>query len=148
MRACLAASILLLTAALTISQTPGSIGDEEAKTAALTFGRALTVADTTRLNPILPERGKIRLRLTGFGPAAGSYGADQVAAIFKNFLREGAVRSFDLLRLECASEQFAFVHARTRTIDRDGRPVDVDLHLTFQPEGNHWGLREIRETPP
>jgi hypothetical protein len=147
-RGCPAAWILLLTAALTIPQAAASIGDEEAKTAALSFGRALTVGDTTRLEAILPDRGKIRLRLTGFGPAAGSYSADQVAAIFKSFLREGAVRSFDLLRLECASEHFAFVHARTRVIDRDGRTAGIDLHLTFQPEGDHWVLREIRETPP
>ncbi len=148
MRACPAASILLLTAALTIPSTAASTGDEEAKTAALKLGRALTAGDTTKLEAILPHRGKIRLRLTGFGPAAGSYSADQVAAIFKNFLREGAVRSFDLLRLECASEHFAFVHARTRVIDRDGRTARIDLHLTFEPEGGHWVLREIRETPP
>ncbi len=148
MRGCPAASVLLLTAVLTIPSTRASIGEEQAKTAALQFGRALTVGDTARLEPILPVRGKIRLRLTGFGPAAGSYSADQVAAIFKNFLREGAVRSFDLLRLECASEQFAFVHARARVVDRNGRPAEIDLHLTFQPEGDHWVLREIRETPP
>ena len=148
MRGCPAASILLLAAALTIPSSRASIGEEQAKTAALQFGRALTVSDTSRLASILPDRGKIRLRLTGFGPAAGSYSADQVAAIFNNFLREGAVRSFDLLRLECASEQFAFVHARAQVADRDGRPVEIDLHLTFQPEGDHWVLREIRETPP
>lgn len=148
MRGCPAASILLLTAALTIPSSAAEIGDEEAKTAALRFGRALTTGDVSRLESILPERGKIRLRLTGFGPAAGSYSADQVATIFKNFLREGAVRSFDLLRLECASEHFAFVHARARVIDRDGRPAAIDLHLTFQPEEAHWVLREIRETPP
>jgi len=147
-RGCPAASILLLTAALAISSTAASIGDEEAKTAALKFGRALSVGDTAMLEEILPQRGKIRLRLTGFGPAAGSYSSDQVAAIFKNFLREGAVRSFDLLRLDCASEQFAFVHARAHVIDRDGRPGVTDLHLTFQPEGSRWVLREIRETPP
>ena len=148
MRGCPAASILLLTAALTIPSSAASIGDEEAKTAALRFGRALTGGDTSTLESILPDRGKIRLRLTGFGPAAGSYSADQVAAIFKNFLREGAVRSFDLLRLECASEHFAFVHARAHVTDRDGRPGVTDLHLTFQPEENRWVLREIRETPP
>ncbi len=148
MRGCPAASILLLAAALTLPSSAASIGEEQAKTAALQFGRALTVADTSRLASILPDRGKIRLRLTGFGPAAGSYSADQVAAIFKNFLREGAVRSFDLLRLECASEHFAFVHARAQVLDRDGRPTESDLHLTFQPEGDHWVLREIRETPP
>ena len=148
MRGCPAASILLLTAVLTIPSTAASIGEEQAKTAALQFGRALTVGDTSRLDSILPDRGKIRLRLTGFGPAAGSYSADQVATIFKNFLREGAVRSFDLLRLECASEHFAFVHARAQVVDRDGRPAEIDLHLTFQPEEDHWVLREIRETPP
>ncbi len=148
MRGCLAAWILLLATAPTLSPVVASTGEEQAKTAALRFGRALTVGDTSQLLSILPERGKIRLRLTGFGPAAGAYSADQVAAIFKRFLREGSVRSFDLLRLECASEQFAFVHARARVVDRNGRPAEIDLHLTFQPEGDHWVLREIRETPP
>lgn len=148
MRGCLAASILLLAAALTLSPTQASIGEEQAKTSALRMGQALTTGDVSRLDSILPQRGKIRIRLTRFGPAAGSYSADQVAAVFRNFLREGSVRAFDLLRLECASAQFAFARVRTRITDRDGRPAETDLHLTFEPEGDHWVLREIRETSP
>lgn len=148
MRGCFAAWILLLATAPTLSPVVASTGEEQAKTAALRFGRALTVGDTSQLLSILPERGKIRVRLTGFGPAAGSYSSDQVAALFKSFLREGDVLSFSLLRMECASEAVAFVHARARVADRDGRLRDTDLRLTFQPEGNHWVLREIRETSP
>ena len=87
-------------------------------------------------------------RLLRFGPEEGSYSSEQVQALFKDFFRQGSVRSFELLRLQCASEQFALVHARAGLADRDGRPAEVDLHLTFQPEDGQWVLREIRETPP
>jgi hypothetical protein len=139
---------VLLAAALTIPSTLADTGEQQAKTAALEFGRALKQGDTSLMRPVLPSRGKVRLRLIRFGPEDGSYSADQVQVLFKDFLRHGAVRSFDLLRLQCASEQFALVHSRVRIADRDGRPAEVDLHVTFQPEGDRWVVREIRETPP
>jgi hypothetical protein len=139
---------VLLAAALTIPSPLASTGEQQAKTAALEFGRALKSGDVSLMRRVLPSRGKVRLRLLRLGPEEGSYSADRVQAVFKDFLRQGAVRSFDLLRLQCASEQFALVHARTRIADRDGRPGEVDLHVTFQPEGDQWVLREIRETPP
>jgi hypothetical protein len=123
-------------------------GEQQAKVAALEFGRALTRADTSSMPSTLPSRGKVRLRLVRFGPEDGSYSAEQVQALFKEFLRHGSVRSFDLLRLQSASDQYALAHARARIVDRDGRPAEVDLHLTFQPEGGRWVLREIREAPP
>jgi len=147
-RACIAAVALLLALALTIPSPAASTGEEQAKIAALEFGRALTRTDTSSMGKLLPSRGKVRLRLVHFGPEEGSYSADQVQALFKDFLRQGAVRSFDLLRLQCASDQYALAHGRARLVDRDGRPAEVDLHLTFQPEGDRWVLREIREASP
>ena len=144
----LVATGVLLAAAVMLPSPVAATGEEQARTAALEFGSALKRADTSALRSVLPSRGKVKLRLICFGPEEGSYSADQVQALFKDFLRQGEVRSFDLLRLQCASEQFALVHARTRVSDRDGRPREVDLHLTFQPEDDRWVLREIRETPP
>jgi len=139
---------VLLAAALTLLPSHASTGEEQAKTAALQFGRALTRAETSLLRATLPSRGKLTLRLVRFGPEDGAYSPDQVEALFKDFLRQGEVRSFDLLRVQCASEQFALVQARVRLTDREGRPGEVDLHLSFQPEGDRWVLREIREAPP
>jgi len=139
---------VLLTAALSVASSSASTGEEQVRNAALEFGRALERADTSLMKTILPSRGKVRLRLIRFGPEEGAYSADQVRILFKDFLDQGAVRSFDLLRLQCASEQFALVHARTEIADRDGRPAKVDLHMTFEPENYRWVLREIRETPP
>jgi len=147
-RACLAAVGVLLASVLIAPAPCAATGEPEAKVAALEFGRSLTSGDSSALRSVLPARGKVRLRLVRFGPEAGSYSADQVHALFTDFFRQGAVRSFDLLRLQCASGQHALVHARARLIDRDGRPADVDLHLTYQPEDDRWVLREIRETPP
>ena len=139
---------LLLIPVLTLPCLHASSGEEQARTAALEFGRALTRDDAQAMRSILPTRGKVRLRLVRFGPEEGAYSAQQVQALFNDFLRQGAVRSFDLLRLQSAEDQYALAQARARVVDRDGRPADVDLHLTFQPEGDRWVLREIRETPP
>ncbi|MCZ6696697.1 MAG: hypothetical protein O7A63_09185 [Acidobacteria bacterium] len=147
MRRCLAALFLLLVLPLTIAVSKNPIGEEQAKTAALEFGRALVKGDVSSLRAVLPTRGKIRLRLLKLGPEEGAYGAGQVQAVLKDFLRHGEVRTFDLLRLDCASEQFALVHARSKISDRDGRTAEIDLHLSFQVEEGRWVLQEIRETP-
>ncbi len=146
-RGCPAASGALLAAALTLASSHASTGEQLAKSAALEFGRALMRADTSALASVLPSRGKVRLRLICFAPEEGSYSSEQVQALFKDFLRQGVVRSFDLLRVQCSSEQFALVQARARISDRDGRLTDVDLHLTLEPDGDRWVLRELREAP-
>lgn len=144
----LAATGVLFAAALTFSSVLTATDEQQARKAALEFGSALKRGDASALRSVLPFRGKVKLRLICFGPEEGPYSAEQVQALFKDFLRQGEVRSFDLLRVQCASEQFALVHARTRVSDRDGRRREVDLHLTFQPEDGRWVLREIRETAP
>ena len=148
LRRCPAALFLLLVLPVAIAVSQEPIGEEQAKTAALEFGRALVKGDVSLLRSVLPTRGKIRLRLLKLGPEEGAYGASQVQAVLKDFLRHGAVRTFDLLRLDCASEQYALVHARSKVADRNGRPAEIDLHLSFQVEAGRWVLQEIRETPP
>ena len=148
MHACPPASALLVIAALTSTVLSAATGEELARSSAQEFGRALTLSDTNQFKPLLPDRGKVRLRLFGFGPAEGSYSPDQVAALFNDFLREGKVRSFKIQRVECAGERFAFVKSTLKVANRDGHEATVELHLTFQPEGKRWVLREIREAPP
>jgi hypothetical protein len=97
---------------------------------------------------VLPDQGRVRLKLLHLGPEEGSYSPDQVEALFNNFLLEGEVRSFDLVRMNCSDDQFALVDARVQLIDREGRPQRSGLHITFQPEQARWVLREIRESSP
>ena len=143
----LAAVGVLLVSALVLP-SHASTGEQQAKIAALKFGSALTRGDASALKAVLPAQGRVGLRLVRFGPEEGSYSAEQVEALFKDFLRQGEVRSFDLLRLQCATDQFTLVHARAGVNDREGRPREIDLHLTFRPEGDRWVLRESRETSP
>ena len=136
MRGRIAAVGVLLAAALTVPSIPASTGEEQAKNAALQFGRALKHADTSVMKPILPSRGKVRLRLTRFGPEEGSYSADQVQTLFKDFLRQGAVRSFELLRVQCGTEQFALVHARRGKRGRmggAGEKTMSEVHIPRSP---------------
>jgi hypothetical protein len=144
------ALILLLVAFPTAAQDQDDAppGEEQARTAALAFGRALTNADASLLKPLLPRRGKVRLRLVRFGPEDGSYSAGQVVVLFDDFLQQGSVGSFTVLRAEGGHPGYALAHGRAGLTDPEGRSCRVDLHLTFQPEGGHWVLREIRESSP
>ena len=42
----------------------------------------------------------------------------QVEALLRDFLREGALRSFEILRVESDPRRYALVQARARAIDR------------------------------
>jgi len=145
-RAILASMSLALVAILVPVSADTSVGDEQARTAALEFGRSLVRADVSLLARILPNTGKVRLNLNLLGPEEGAYSRSQVEAVLEDFFRQGTVRTFDLLRLECADRRFALAHARATVIDRNGRPAEIGLDLTFQPEGDRWVLREIRES--
>jgi hypothetical protein len=128
------------------SSTPGA---EPAVAAAREFARALTDADPSALKPLLPQRGKVKLRLDRLGPEQGAYSAGQVLALFDDFLQEGSVRSFKLAeRCEGDGETYALIHGIAHVIDREGREAEVALNLTFIPEDGRWILREIRETLP
>ena len=125
-----------------------AVGPEEARSTALRFGRALTRAQASDLEEILPARGKIHLSLDRFGPEEGHFGGSQVIALFEDFLDNNSVRSFELLRLDCDSETYAMVQGRVVMIGKDGRRARVGLQLAFQPEEGNWVIREIRETAP
>ena len=128
------------------SQLPAAGAEEDARQAAHRFGRALTSSRPQDLRSILPSQGKIRLKLLRLGPEDGYFGPGQVEAIFRDFLAEGSVRSFELGRLETDGRSFCLVHARAALSDRQGHPARVRLHLSFQPEASRWVLREIKES--
>lgn len=143
---------LLLTIVLTIvaATLAPSVAQEidcreRARSAALAFGDSLTSAKPASMRSVLPDKGKVLLRLVHLGPEDGYYSADQVGALFQDFLRNGSIRSFDLIRVEADDECFALVHCRAALTDRDGRPARVDIQLTVQPEESRWIVREIRE---
>jgi len=143
------ALLLLLAVSPTAAQSKATPGEEQAVAAAREFGRALTDPDLARLRPLLPQRGKVQLRLERLGPEQGSYSAGQVLALLDDFLQIGSVESFELAkRSEVDGDTYALVHARAAVIDRQGHAASVDLNLTFVAEDGHWVLREIRETQP
>jgi hypothetical protein len=139
---------VLLAGTLGISPAFAALTEGAAREAAQRFGQALLGADASRLKPILPSRGKVQLRLVHLGPEEGFFSASQVEALLGNFLRRGAADSFEVLRVEYDPQRFALALGRATVTDEQGRSVRVGIHLAFQPEGERWVLREIRETPP
>jgi hypothetical protein len=121
---------------------------DQARGAALKFGQALKSGDVSLLRAILPDQGKVRLNLHCLGPAEGFFSSGQVEALLREFLEQGAIRSFDLIRLDHDPEHFAIAHGRSLLTDREGRPARIDIYLAFQPESDRWVLREVRETEP
>jgi len=146
----LVAAILALLVCLFWS--PGvaaqELGEDAAREAALQFGLALKQGDPSALRAVLPQRGKVLLRLQVLGPEDGSFSPGQVEALLQDFFRQGSARSFDLLSVEHDPQRYALARGRAMLTDRQGRPARVDLHLAFQPEDGRWVLREIRETRP
>jgi hypothetical protein len=134
----------LILAAVTVAQSPGESG---AKSAVESFGRGLADGDLSLIRPLLPQEGKVRLNLDRLGPEQGSFSASQVEALLRDFLAEGSVQSFGATRVEHDPNGVALASARVELTDKQGRRGTVDLHLTFQPDGQRWVLREIRETP-
>lgn len=139
---------LLALAGLAASSTAGAPPDEgAAKACATTFGNALKSGDATLLRPILPSRGKVQMRLVRMGPEDGDFSASQVEAVFLDFLKRGAVRTFEVVRVEHDDSGYALVRTRTSLIDRSGRADTVGVQLALQPEGDRWVLAGIRELP-
>lgn len=134
----------LLVALAAVAQTPGK---DAARAAVDVFGRGLTGGDLSLVRPLLPEKGKVQLNLSRLGPEQGSFSASQVEALLRDFLAQGSVQSFETTRVEHDPNGIALASARLDVTDKQGRSATVDLHLTFQPDGQRWVLREIRETP-
>ena len=125
------------------AQTPG---EDAARTAVESFGRGLTGGDLSLIRPLLPQKGKVQLNLVLLGPERGSFSASQVEALLRDFLSQGSVQKFESTRVEHDPNGIALASARLDVTDKQGRSAAIDLHLTFQPDGQQWVLREIRET--
>jgi len=141
-----AASSCLAVAVVLLLSLAAAEADDGARTAAQTFGRALVAGKAEALRPILPEHGKVHMTLSRLGPEEGSFGARQVEAVFRDFLAKGAVASFEVVRCENDGRRSALAHGRATITDRDGRSGRVGFHLGFEPEGERWVLREVKET--
>lgn len=139
LRGSIAVVLLLLSALL-------AGADDDPRKAAESFGRALTTANPRSLRPLLPGKGKVRLELDRLGPQNGWYGGSQVEAIFGDFLAEGTVSSFEILRVDGDDRCYGLVRGRAILTDRGGRPARVVVHLSFELETERWVLREIKET--
>jgi hypothetical protein len=135
-----------LAVALALTGAPRADGDAEARSAATIFGRALTTGRPEALRPILPQRGKVRLSLIRLGPEEGAFGANQVEALFRDFLARGKITSFAIARCESDGKSSALAHGKAAIVDRDGRGAQIDVHLAFEPEDGRWVLREVKES--
>jgi len=136
-------SILL---GLMVLSAPAIGASNSAGEAAEVFGVALTSSDLKQLRSVLPEQGRVRLKLVHFGPEDGQFSASHVEAIFKDFLANGSIASFEIVRVEGDDRNYGMVVGRAAMVDRSGRPRRVALLLSFQPEAGRWVLREIKET--
>ena len=139
-------AVLLFVALAAASAGFAATGEEEARRSARLFGQALTSGQASRLRPILPSSGKIHLAVSRLVPEEGYFGASQVEALIADFLSQGSVRSFEVLRLESDGKTNALARARAVLTDREGRPVRLGIHLSFKTEDDHWVVREIKET--
>jgi hypothetical protein len=134
----------LLVASSALAEDPG---EAAARAAVRDFGRGLTDGDVSLIRSLLPREGKVKLTLQRLGPEQGSFSASQVEALLGDFLDQGSVQSFQPTRVEQDPNGVALASARLEVTDKQGRAASIDLHLTFQPAGQDWVLREIRETP-
>lgn len=132
-----------LLAGVVIAESPGK---EAALAAVNTFGSAMKSGEASLLRPLLPQKGKVQLKLVRLGPEQGSFSASQVEALLRDFLAQGSVQGFHVLRLDDDPHGLALASTRVDLTDKQGRPATVELHLTFQSEGDRWVLRGIRET--
>lgn len=136
---------LILATVLVPARAETERPDVSVRLSAATVGRALSLADPGLLDPLLPDRGKVRMRLVSLGPEDGHFSRGQVRALLGSFLREGSVSEFRIVSIEGANAPYAMVQARAAVIDRFGRPARVVLHLGFVRESDRWVLRELRE---
>ena len=108
------------------------------------FGTALVQENAGGLREMLPDEGKVRVRLVRLGPENGSLRSGQLHAVLLDFFEHGKVQSFELQTIE-HSGGLALASARLALIDEQGQ-ADVRLHLSLEPENDRWVLREIRES--
>lgn len=139
------AVVFVLACALAAAASPAEAGND-GEAAAHIFGDALVARRAEALRPILPRQGRVHLSLVRLGPEEGLFGARQVEAVLRDFLAGGRVVSFEIKRCESDPHRSALAHGRATIVDREGRTVGIGLHLGFEPEGDRWVLREVKET--
>jgi hypothetical protein len=108
------------------------------------FGAALVLGNADELRTVLPTEGKVRVHLMRLGPQEGAVRGGQLHAVLQDFLENANVQSFKLQTIEY-TDRLALASARMDLVDQQGR-ANVRLHLALEPEGDHWVLREIRES--
>jgi hypothetical protein len=140
------ASVFLLASLLAAGSLLAATSEDDARRSARLFGQALTTGQASLLRPILPASGKVHLAVSRLVPEEGYFAASQVEALLADFLSQGSVRSFEVLRLESDGKTNALARGRAVLTDRQGRPVRLGIHLAFQTEDDHWVVREIKET--
>jgi len=136
----------LMAGIVVAAPPPASKGDEGARQAAASFGRALTTGSASSLRTILPQKGKVRLTLALLGPEDGAFAAAQVEALFRDFLAAGKVHSFVVTRYESDGRTGALAYAKASIVDRDGQRAQIGIQLWLEPEGDRWVLREVKES--
>ena len=139
------AVVFVLACAIAAAAQPVAAGGD-AEAAAQIFGSALVVRSAEGLRPILPQKGRVHLSLLRLGPEEGLFGGRQVEAVFRDFLAAGRVVSFEIKRCESDAKRSALAHGRATIVDRQGRTAGIGFHLGFEPEGDRWVLREVKET--
>jgi hypothetical protein len=146
-RKALALILFLLLAPLPRALRAAEPTKNPARASALVFGQALERGDPSLLRAILPQQGKVQLRLLSLGPGNGFFSAGQVESLVRDFLDQGALRSFRLAHVEQDTDRYALARGQAEITDRHGRSRIVELQLALQLEDKRWVLREIRETP-
>jgi hypothetical protein len=144
--ACVLALLVALAAAASTPNRAEDAGEAEARRSARVFGQALTSGQASLLRTILPTGGKVHLVVPRIVPEEGWFTASQIEALLADFLTQGSVRSFEVLRLESDGKTNALARGRAVATDRQGRPLRLGIHLAFEPEDDRWILREIKET--
>ena len=146
-------SLPAILSILSILMFAGLLGAQSAETddarkSAERFARALEGSNAGLIGAMLPEQGKIQLRLRRLGPEEGAFSGRQVESLFRDFFRQGVIRSAEVERIDQQTGSYALGRLRVHGVDAEGRKLDLRLHLGFQTENERWILREIRETPP
>ena len=141
-RAPLAAAFALLVGLTAVPAVSAAPAD-----AALRFGQALESGLEDDLRSALPNGGRIDLGLDALGAMDGEYGVRQVRAALSQFLSEGHVRNFRIVK-ERRSESAAWLTAHLVIHEPGGRIRNRALDLRYRLERNEWVLRTIRERDP
>lgn len=108
------------------------------------FRAALAAEDVDALESLLPERGRIRVRLDRLGDQKGELRSGQLKAILDRFFERGKIRSVEIESTHRAGSQ-ALARLRTAITTASGRDVTITLHLTLAKEEKRWVVRELRE---